>query len=111
MLSTSSPKTLQRATVARPLNGQRRSPGREPENGNAAMSALLTETEVSHARGCTRRSSQTQRNVRQALSPSQISFLLNYQQSVRFDINAISINTPVSVTALAGSGRSGTGGG
>lgn len=48
MLSTSSPKTLRRASAATPINSQRRSPGREPENGNTAMSALLTETEVSH---------------------------------------------------------------
>ena len=48
MLSTSSPKTLRRAVAATPMNSQRRSTGREPENGNTAMSALLTETEVSH---------------------------------------------------------------
>lgn len=47
MLSTSSPKTLRRASAATPINSQRRSPGREPENGTTAMSALLTETEVS----------------------------------------------------------------
>ena len=48
MLSTSSPKTLRRASPAIPMNSQRKSPGREPEDGNTAMSALLTETEVSH---------------------------------------------------------------
>jgi hypothetical protein len=38
MLSTSSPKTLRRAAAATPMNSQLRSPGREPENGNTAMS-------------------------------------------------------------------------
>ncbi len=48
MLSTSSPKTLRRASAATPINSQPQSPSQEPKNGNTAMSALLTETEVSH---------------------------------------------------------------
>lgn len=48
MLSTSSPKTLRHASAATPINSQQRSPSRELENGNTAVSALLTETEVSH---------------------------------------------------------------
>ena len=48
MFSTSSPKTLRRASAATAINSQRRSPGRGSENGNTAMTALLTETEVSH---------------------------------------------------------------
>lgn len=48
MLSTSSPKTLRRASAATSINSQRRSPDWQPENGTTAMTALLTETEVSH---------------------------------------------------------------
>ena len=48
MLSTPSPKARRCATGAKPLTRLLRSPDREPENSNDAMSALLTETEVSH---------------------------------------------------------------
>jgi predicted DNA-binding transcriptional regulator AlpA len=48
MLSTSSPKVPRYATGGKPLNGLRKIHVQEPENSNAAMDALLTETEVSH---------------------------------------------------------------
>ena len=52
MYSTSSPKFQRHATAAKPLYVARNSLASEAENSNIAMSALLTETEVSRRTPC-----------------------------------------------------------
>ena len=47
MLNRSSLRVQRPVVGTKPLNGTRSSLASEPDNGNAAMNALLTETEVS----------------------------------------------------------------